>query len=64
MAVGYPHTLGYMGSSTKQCEELASVGSGVLRPQLFPFVFVSKLGQVLVVCPLSSPQTRQYNVLG
>jgi hypothetical protein len=35
MTVGYPHTLECMGSSTKQCEELASVGSGVLQPQLF-----------------------------
>jgi hypothetical protein len=45
MAVGYPHTLGCMGNSTKQCEELASIGSGMLRPQLIPSV----------VCPLSSP---------
>jgi hypothetical protein len=36
MVVGYPHTLGYMGSSAKQCEELASVGSSMLRPQLVP----------------------------
>jgi hypothetical protein len=41
MAIGYPYTLGYMGSSTKQCEELASVGSSVLLPQLFPSIFVS-----------------------
>jgi hypothetical protein len=41
MAIGYTHTLGCMESSTKQCEELASTGSSVLRPQLFPSVFVS-----------------------
>jgi hypothetical protein len=41
MVVGYTHTLGCMESSTKQCEELASAGSGVLRPQLFPSGFVS-----------------------
>jgi hypothetical protein len=36
MDVGYPHTLGCMGSKTKQCEELALVSSDVLRPQLSP----------------------------
>jgi hypothetical protein len=40
MAVGYPHTLGCMRSSSKQYVELASVGSVVLRPQLSPSVFV------------------------
>jgi hypothetical protein len=63
MAIGYPHTLGYMGSSTNQCEGLASAGSGVLRPQLV-VCFCIITSQVLVVCPLSSPQNRQYSLLG
>jgi hypothetical protein len=41
MVVGYPHTMGCIGSNTKQYVELASVGSDVLRPQLSPSVFVS-----------------------
>jgi hypothetical protein len=40
MAVGYPHTLGCMGSNTKQYIELASVGFAMLRLQLSPSVFV------------------------
>jgi hypothetical protein len=40
MAAGYPHTLGCMGSNTKQYVELALVGSVVLRPQLSPSIFV------------------------
>jgi hypothetical protein len=40
VAAGYARTLGHMESSTKQCEEHASVDSAVLRPQLFPSAFV------------------------
>jgi hypothetical protein len=40
MVASYPHTLGCMGSSTKQYVELASVDFAVLWPQLSPSVFV------------------------
>ena len=39
-AIGCPHTLECMGNNTKQYEELASVDSTVLRPQLSPSVSV------------------------
>jgi hypothetical protein len=55
--VDYPHTLGYTRSSKKQCEELASALA-------ISFYFCIVTWQILVVCPLSSPQNRQYNILG
>ena len=40
MAVGSPHTLECMGNNTKQYEELVSVDSVVLRPQLSPSISI------------------------
>jgi hypothetical protein len=40
VVVGYARTLGCMESNTKQCEELVSADSIMLRHQLFPSTFV------------------------
>jgi hypothetical protein len=60
MVVGYPHTLGYMRSSTKQCEELASASLGVLQPQLFPSVLYRNLaGSCCMPLVLSAEYAEQ-----
>jgi hypothetical protein len=60
MVVGYPHTLGYMRSSTKQCEELALADSGMLQPQLFPSVCYRNLaGSCCMPLVLSAEYAKQ-----
>jgi hypothetical protein len=59
-AAGCPHTPEYTENSTKQYEGPASADSAALRLQLF----LSVTWHVLVVCPLSSPQNKQNNLLG
>jgi hypothetical protein len=63
-AAGCPHTREYMESSMKQCGGPASADSAALRLQLFLFFFWIVTWHVLVVCPLSSPQNKQNNLLG
>jgi hypothetical protein len=61
---GCPHIQGYMANSMRQYARPASADSTMLGLQRSPSAFWIVTWHVLVVCPLSSPQNKQNNLLG